>query len=75
MIAFDADILGLIFEGNAAISQRAERVPPRDQAVPIVVVEEILRGRLNSIRQAESPRFNARIQRSYELLGKAVEDF
>jgi len=33
--------------------------------VPIVVVEEILRGRLNVVRQAEAGKARVRIERAY----------
>ena len=53
MIAFDADVLSDILAGRA-LAERAAQIPSHEQAVPIVVVEEIVRGRLNSIRQAGS---------------------
>jgi hypothetical protein len=61
MIAFDADILTEILSGNPELSQRASLIPVNEQTVPIVVIEEILRGRLNSIRQAEAAKSKLRI--------------
>jgi predicted nucleic acid-binding protein len=58
MIAFDADVLTEILAGNAALASRAASIPRHEQGVPIVVIEEIVRGRLNSIRQAEAGRSN-----------------
>ena len=43
MIAFDTDVLVEILRGNPAIVDRADRVPPNEQSISIVVVEEILR--------------------------------
>lgn len=54
MIAFDADIMSEILAGKPRVASRAALIPVEEQAVPIIVIEEILRGRLNSIRAAES---------------------
>jgi tRNA(fMet)-specific endonuclease VapC len=50
MIAFDADVLTEVLSGHAEFGQRAAQIPVHEQGVPIIVVEEILRGRLHSIR-------------------------
>ena len=65
MNAFDADVLSEIMRGQPAYVQRAARFSPREQSVPIVVVEEILRGRLNSIRQAEGGRGKLSVEQAY----------
>ena len=52
MKAFDTDILTEILLGNPAYAQRIANVPLAEQAVSIVAVEEIIRGRLNTIRHA-----------------------
>jgi hypothetical protein len=52
MKAFDTDLLTEILSGNPAYAERIANVPPDEQAAPIVAVEEIIRGRLNLIRQA-----------------------
>ena len=75
MIAFDADVLSLILAGDAEYSNRALQFSPQQQAVPIVVVEEILRGRLNSIRQAESGKGNLTIDRAYQLFETTLAAF
>lgn len=67
MIAFDADVLTEVLAGNAALVSRAASIPLQEQSVPIIVIEEIMRGRLNSIRQAESGKSNLGISRAYEL--------
>jgi hypothetical protein len=47
----------------------------REQAVPVIVIEEIMRGRLNVIRQAEAGRANAAVTRAYELFEETFRDF
>jgi len=54
MIVFDNDVTIEILQGDPTFLQRASTVPQSDQAVPIIVVEETMRGRLNDIRQAEA---------------------
>jgi len=61
MIAFDTDVLTAILLGNSAFVERAAAIPVREQAVPVIVIEEIMRGRLNVIRQAEAGRANVSI--------------
>jgi tRNA(fMet)-specific endonuclease VapC len=75
MIAFDTDVLTEILLGNVIFVQRAAAIPIPEQAVPIIVVEEILRGRLNVIRQAEAGRANVSIARAYELFEETFRDF
>lgn len=68
MITFDSDVLSSMFIGEPAISLRASLIPIDEQSVPIVVIEELIRGRLNTIRQAEAGKATVSIERSYELL-------
>ena len=75
MIAFDTDVLTEILLGNAAFVARATAIPMREQAVPVIVIEEIMRGRLNVIRQAEAGRADAGITRAYELFEETFRDF
>jgi tRNA(fMet)-specific endonuclease VapC len=75
MIAFDADVLTEILAGNATLAARAASIPPHEQVVPIIVVEEILRGRLNSIRQAESGKSKLTVSRAYELFEQSLGAF
>ena len=75
MFAFDADVLTEILAGNAAVTPRAAVIPPHEQAVPIVVIEEIIRGRLNSIRQAEAGKTKIAIPRAYELVERTLNAF
>ena len=75
MIAFDTDVLTEILLGNAALVARATAIPMREQAVPVIVIEEIMRGRLSVIRQAEAGRGKASITRAYELFEETFRDF
>ena len=67
MIAYDTDVLVELLRGQAAYAAKARAIPPGEQFVPIVVVEEIQRGRLNGIRQAEAGKGQLSLERAYEL--------
>ncbi len=43
--------------------------------MPIIVVEEIIRGRLNVIRQAEAGKSKVSIDRAYQLFQDTFDDF
>lgn len=75
MKAFDADVLSDVLSGDSALVARAAAIPPREQAVPIIVIEEILRGRLNSIRQAEAGKAKVSIAKAYELFEQTLDAF
>ena len=75
MIAFDTDVLTAILLGNPALVQRAAAFEVREQAVPVIVIEEIMRGRLNVIRQAEAGRANVSIPRAMNCSRKPSRIF
>jgi tRNA(fMet)-specific endonuclease VapC len=75
MKAFDTDILTLVFSGDPAYRDRIDAIPIDDQTVPIVVAEEILRGRLAAIRQAEAGKSRITIDRAYELFERTLVAF
>jgi tRNA(fMet)-specific endonuclease VapC len=75
MIALDADVLTEILAGHAGFVQRAALVPPEEQSVPVIVVEEMIRGRLNSIRQTEAGKSKLTIERAYELFEATLHAF
>jgi tRNA(fMet)-specific endonuclease VapC len=75
MKAFDTDILTEILVGNPAYAERVAKVPLAEQAVPIVAVEEIIRGRLNTIRQAEAGKARIPIDQAYLLFERTLADF
>jgi tRNA(fMet)-specific endonuclease VapC len=74
MKAFDTDILTEILAGNPAYAERIAKVPLAEQAVPIVAVEEIIRGRLNVIRQAEAGKARITIEQAYLLFEQTLDD-
>jgi tRNA(fMet)-specific endonuclease VapC len=74
MKAFDTDILTELLAGNPVYAERIEKVPPLEQAVPIVVVEEIIRGRLSVIRQAEAGKARVTIEHAYLLFEQTLAD-
>jgi tRNA(fMet)-specific endonuclease VapC len=75
MIAFDTDVMTEVLLGNVAFVERATAIPASEQAVPVIVVEEVMRGRLNMIRQAEAGKTNVSITRAYELFEETFKDF
>src|SRR5438105_8238952 len=75
MKAFDTDILTEILVGNPVYAERIANVPVNEQAAPIVAVEEIIRGRLNAIRQAEAGKGRISIEQAYMLFEQTLEDF
>ena len=44
MIAFDTDVLTEILLGNTIFVRRAAAIPVREQAVLVIVIEELIRG-------------------------------
>src|SRR5271166_3423978 len=75
MIVFDTDVFTDLLRGVPRVVARAAAIPPADQAIPIVVAEEILRGRLNAIRQAEAGKLRLTVANAYELLLESLSDF
>src|SRR5262245_39309134 len=53
--------------GNPPFVARVGAISGRLQAVPVIVIEEIIRGRLNVIRQAEAGKASVNLERAYEL--------
>jgi tRNA(fMet)-specific endonuclease VapC len=74
MKAFDTDIVTGIFRGNPAYADRVARIPIADQSLPIVVAEEVLRGRLNTIRQAEAGKAKIGVEQAYQLFEQSLGD-
>ena len=75
MKAFDADVLTLIFQGDPLCVHKASMVSILEQSTPVIVVEEILRGRLNAIRQAQAEKSKFSIDQAYRLLELTIADF
>ena len=74
MIAFDTDVLTEILMGNPVFVARAAVIPRHEQAVPIVVLEEIMRGRLHIIRQTEAGQATISLARAYDLFAQTARD-
>src|SRR5260370_35022463 len=73
MKAFDSDILTEILAGSPAYAERIADVPLEEQSAPIVAIEEMLRGRLNVIRQAEARKARITIERAYQLFEETLD--
>ncbi len=73
MKVFDMDILTEILLGNPAYAERIAKVPPDEQAAPIVAIEEIIRGRLNVIRQAEAGKARITIEEAYQYFEQTLD--
>lgn len=71
--ALDTDVLTLILLGHPSIVPKLGADPSREYVVPAIVVEELLRGRLAVIRDAEAGRAKVRIDRAYELLVDTID--
>jgi tRNA(fMet)-specific endonuclease VapC len=74
MIAFDTDVLVKILRGNPAIVERASSISSDEQSISIVVVEEIVRARLNAIRQAEAGNLRITVPRAYDLFERSLQE-
>jgi tRNA(fMet)-specific endonuclease VapC len=72
--AFDTDILTQILLGNPAYQERLAQIPVAEQGIPILVAEELLRGRFNTIRQAEGGKAKIAIDRAYQLFEQTLTD-
>jgi predicted nucleic acid-binding protein len=71
MKAFDTDILTEILAGNPAYAERIAQVPTAEQ---VVAVEEVIRGRLNTIRQAEAGKARVALDQAYLLFEQTLDD-
>ncbi|MEI7684550.1 MAG: type II toxin-antitoxin system VapC family toxin [Planctomycetota bacterium] len=74
MIAFDTDIFSLILAGDPKSLARLAAVSGR-HFLPIVVAEEILRGRLDAIRKAQGNASKVPLDVAYYWLDKTLRDF
>jgi tRNA(fMet)-specific endonuclease VapC len=74
MKVFDTDIASLIFEGDSNYETRFEAIPEDERSLAIVTVDELFRGRLSVIREAESPRSKRLLSEAYELLKRTTEN-
>lgn len=75
MKAFDTDILTELLLGEPRYVERAAMIPLDEQVVPIIVIEEIIRGRFNAIRQAEAGKGRITIDQAYALFEATMQAF
>jgi tRNA(fMet)-specific endonuclease VapC len=73
MFAFDTDVLTQVLHGRESIRTHMAAMPDLEFVVPTLVAEELLRGRLAVIRQAEAGRAKIGIDRAYLLLQQTIE--
>jgi tRNA(fMet)-specific endonuclease VapC len=73
MTAFDTDVLSDIVNGHATYQLRLQTIPEPDRCVPVVVLEETFRGRLDGIRKAQAGQVRIPLNRAYDLFMEAVE--
>jgi tRNA(fMet)-specific endonuclease VapC len=74
MKAFDTDVLTEILLGDLAYVTRAATIPSHEQAIPVVVIEELLRGRLHVVRQAEAGQAKVSLAQAYALFEQTLQD-
>lgn len=72
MIAFDSDVLSDIWAGRQDYVLRATLIPYGEQSIPIVIAEEMLRGRFDVIRKSESGKLSLDLTRVYELFEQTL---
>jgi tRNA(fMet)-specific endonuclease VapC len=74
MITYDTDVLTELLYGTEEIVKRAAAIPEAEQTVPIVVIEEIIRGRLDTIRRAEAGKAKVPLETAYHLFQQTLQD-
>ncbi len=68
MIAFDSDVLSLVWDGTEPYRSKAAQIASEDWGVPVVTAEEALRGRLDQVRRAEAGRGRLSLPDAYRFL-------
>ncbi|HUR55028.1 MAG TPA: type II toxin-antitoxin system VapC family toxin [Gemmataceae bacterium] len=74
MIALDTDVMTMVLHGHAPTVARLASIPTADQGVPVIVLGELLRGRLAAIRQTEAGKGSVTLPQAYELFARTVAD-
>lgn len=74
MKLLDNDVLSLHLKGDPATRARVAAIPSGQLFVPIVAIEETLRGWLNLIKLADAGKAKVPIETAYERLRQAVSD-
>ncbi len=75
MIAFDTDVVTLILQGKPEYQQLLNAIPTTGHAIPVVVWEEVIRGRFNTVRQSEAKNARQTLVQAYALLYRSISDF
>lgn len=67
MIAFDSDVLSLAWLNKEPYASHMLAIDEKDRGIPVTVAEELLRGRLDQIRKAESGRSKINLTAAYDF--------
>ncbi|HET6573237.1 MAG TPA: type II toxin-antitoxin system VapC family toxin [Fimbriiglobus sp.] len=74
MTAFDTDVVSDLFNSVPGVVARMAALPAADLYVPIVVAEEVFRGRLDAIRKAQAGATRFSLEKAYEEFAKSLTD-
>ena len=74
MTIFDSDIFTDLVDEVPSVVARASAVPRDEQAIAIVSAGEVIRGQLNTVRQAEAGRGKVSLPDAYDFLLQAISD-
>lgn len=74
MKAFDSDVLSDLLRGRVDYWTRLSEIPLIEQTIPVIVAEEIVRGRLDVIRQAQAGKARVSIPQAYALFERTFAD-
>ena len=72
MIALDTDVFSLFLYGNELVMSKLQQRHHEPITLPVVVAEEVLRGRLNSIRTAQAGRQREQLLNAYGRLAFSI---
>lgn len=73
MTALDSDLFTLFLQGHPVIAAKLSTISLVELSLPVVVVEEVMRGRLNAIRQAQSKKKIIELTEAYIRFSYSVE--
>ncbi len=72
MMVFDTDVLSDVLFGETRYVERLSQIPSDIACVPIVAVEEVLRGWLHAIRRADSGKGRMVLSVAYEAFQESL---
>ena len=73
MTVLDTDVFSEILRNNPCFVRRAAAIPAEELAITVITVEELLRGRLARVREAQSRRDPDAVVSAYHWLAETVE--